>query len=221
MTSLNEFCGKCYKRLDNEATRGYCPSCFSGFLEHVNRNYGDFATKAGLPRRYHSVRFDTIKADADNQEAIDAAISMITAGGFLLLHGATGTGKTCIAAAVIHDVLIRGDKIYFTRSIDLFNSVRRGYGDKAKIDADDILKGYKRLPFLVVDDLGSEKFTEWIEQSVYDLIDYRHGEMLPLLITSNLSNPEIAEIYGARVSRRIKQAGPRVEMKGRDRSESD
>lgn len=208
-------CKLCHKETENG--NKYCPSCHAGFLADIKVNYSRYALKAGIPPFYHSVSFADMDIDDRNHQAIEAAKKIVNSGGFLLLYGDTGVGKTWIATAAAREIIMAGHKVYFSRAIDFFRAVRKGYKD-IKTDASDILQGYKKLDFLILDDLGSEKFTEWIEETVYDVINFRHGSMLPTLITSNMNNAQISEKYGARVARRIAQAGPRIELTGKDRS---
>ena len=78
------------------------------------------------------------------------------------------------------------------------------------------MKTYRTCPFLILDDLGAEKFTEWVAEAVYDLIDHRYAWMKPTIITSNLDPVRLSELFGARLASRI-SSGRVVHLTGRDR----
>ena len=48
-----------------------------------------------------------------------------------------------------------------------------------------VLETYKRVPLLVVDDLGKEKATDWTISTLYSIIDGRYDRAMPLIITTN------------------------------------
>ena len=56
---------------------------------------------------------------------------------------------------------------------------------------------------LILDDLGAEKVTEYVRQSLYTLINKRYLDNLPTFFTSNLSLDEIAARLDDRISSRI------------------
>jgi DNA replication protein DnaC len=60
------------------------------------------------------------------------------------------------------------------------------------------------VPLLVLDDLGAEKTTEWVQSVIYEIIDHRYNEYLPLIITTNLKAGELAEKLGSRTADRIR-----------------
>lgn len=75
-------------------------------------------------------------------------------------------------------------------------------------------------PFLVLDDLGTEKLSDWVQEKLYAILDWRYGQELPTLVTSNLTLAELASHYrahGPRLASRIAGMGEEVELRGRDR----
>ena len=77
-----------------------------------------------------------------------------------------------------------------------------------------------KVPFLLLDDLGAEKVSDFTLQTLYDLLDRRYGECLETLITSNLTLGQLAEHYGLhgdRLASRIAGMGTTLAIKGKDR----
>lgn len=69
--------------------------------------------------------------------------------------------------------------------------------------------GATRAPFLIIDDLGTEqRILKRYGNEILPLTDlllFRYENMLPTVITTNLSHSQIAEQYGPRISDRIKE----------------
>jgi DNA replication protein DnaC len=51
--------------------------------------------------------------------------------------------------------------------------------------------------------LGASINTDWQKEVVLDILDYRYGNELPTIITSNYNSEEIKDIFGARVESRL------------------
>jgi hypothetical protein len=100
-----------------------------------------------------------------------------------------------------------------TTAADLYARLRPRHG----IDSEDVFEEYAGAPFLVVDDLGAVKNSEWIEEVNYRVVNYRYERMLPTLFTSNHPPTELAGILGGRVSSRLNEMAKRVSLKGEDR----
>lgn len=64
-----------------------------------------------------------------------------------------------------------------------------------------------RAPILVLDDLGSEETTSAVKSCINYVISARYDELLPTIITCNLSIPDFVAMYGDRVMDRIAQDG--------------
>ena len=57
--------------------------------------------------------------------------------------------------------------------------------------------------FIIFDDVGASGHTEWRQEVLMDLIDYRYESMLPTVFTTNLSPKEVYSSYGPRIGSRL------------------
>ena len=109
----------------------------------------------------------------------------------LLLWGDVGTGKTYGAACIANALIERLVSCRMTNFIRVAN-VLSGEGRDAKNQCIDDLVSY---PLLVIDGLGAERSSEYIQEMVFEVIDARYRTGLPLIVTTNLTpeylkNPE-------------------------------
>ena len=82
------------------------------------------------------------------------------------------------------------------------------------------IDGLKRFDLLIIDDLASERDTEYMGEIVQNIIDSRYRSGLPLIITTNLTAEELkhpAEIRKQRIYSRLFEMCVPVEVKGYDR----
>jgi DNA replication protein DnaC len=119
-----------------------------------------------------------------------------------------GTGKTHLAAAEARELILQGKKVEFVYTPALLFRVRKAFQEGASEDEYSRVFHYsEEVPYLMLDDIGVEKTTEWARQTL-DVIFYeRDSHDLSTVITSNLSPDEIAEKIDPRISSR-KKGGP-------------
>jgi DNA replication protein DnaC len=131
-------------------------------------------------------------------------------GDSILLRGNTGAGKTHLAIAVLRDLVIDfevnspSDACVITVP-ELLMEIRSTYGSD-KYTEEEVVKKYSRFPYLILDDIGAEKSTDWSIRILYMIIDRRNREMLPTIYTTNLSLSEIEEYLGPRIASRMAQS---------------
>ena len=95
--------------------------------------------------------------------------------------------------------------------------LQASFKDKTGESADDLLSRYADIPYLIIDDLGAEKPTEFVRQSTYFLINEREMYERFTIITSNFSLKYLDENIDPRIASRIAGMADIVEMGGGDK----
>lgn len=141
---------------------------------------------------------------------------MLARGKGLLLYGGVGTGKSYMAACIANAVIDQDYSCKYTNFGRLANSLMAcEYGEKQSY-----LDSLQRYSLLIIDDLGSERDTEFMNEVVYSVIDARHVSQLPLIVTTNLTADELKHpknIHSERIFSRLFEMCIPVEVKGKDR----
>lgn len=130
----------------------------------------------------------------------------------LLLYGTVGTGKSHIAACIANALIDEGSKVLMTNFATMVNILQSSFdGRQAYID------GLNNYALLILDDLGAERKSEYMQEQVYNIIDARYRSGLPMIITTNLTAEELkkpSDIGNGRIYDRILERCHPVEVKG-------
>ncbi|MFG3510212.1 ATP-binding protein [Streptomyces sp. NPDC047821] len=192
-----------------------------GHPEYHRRRRADWALsrwQTATPFRYQQA---TATHPAVKQWADQAATDPRTAG-FLLLTGTFGTGKTHQAYGALRRIAEAGPSRYEVIALtapDMYALMRPGGSENGP---EHEVKRLMRIPLLLIDDLGTEKISEFTEEATYRLLNERYNECRPLIVTSNLpasapQGPTLADRLGERIASRLSQMTTVVEMVGADR----
>jgi DNA replication protein DnaC len=120
----------------------------------------------------------------------------------LFLTGPVGSGKTYFMTAILRSLVERGYYWFrFTRSVDLFDELLKSIVDKKSNEY--MLRTISEAPFLFIDDVGVENMTDRVKKEYFSIIDYRTSEMLPFVLTSNLTKEQFGKELGERVESRM------------------
>ncbi len=142
------------------------------------------------------------------------------AGRGLYFCGGVGTGKTHLAVAVMQEI-IRRKRVpsLFVTIPELLDNLRGAYNDPAR-DLDEWMDAVKNADLLVLDDLGSEKATTWVQERLFVIVNHRYREALPTIFTSNIGPEALPSQLGQRTASRIIAMCEGVELEGADYRET-
>ncbi len=120
--------------------------------------------------------------------------------GWLVLLGATGCGKTHLAAAVAAHRLDAGDTVCFANVPDLLDELRASFAPGAAERFDTVFGRLREVPLLVLDDLGAQQASAWAEEKLYQILNHRHLGRMPTVITTNVELGKMEPRIASRLS---------------------
>jgi DNA replication protein DnaC len=147
---------------------------------------------AHIPPRYQRCTLESLITYPNDEflRAIESARRFVSAFPVcdkgLMIIGPPGIGKTHIAVAVLRDVIhatgARG-LYYDTRA--LLTMIRSTYDPVIKTAAIDYLRPCMDADLLVLDDLGAERLTDWVEETMSLIVNTRYNNRKLTVFTSN------------------------------------
>jgi DNA replication protein DnaC len=109
----------------------------------------------------------------------------------LFFVGAPGIGKTHLAVAILRQVIrTRGARGIFYDTRDLLKVIRSTYDPTNRTSEQDILRPVMTADLLVLDDLGAEKTSDWVEETLNLIVNTRYNERRATIFTSNYEEKE-------------------------------
>ena len=132
-----------------------------------------------------------------------------------LLFGDVGTGKTYAAVAAANALLDMGYSVLVTNFAKIANTVGGMFEGKQEY-----YDNLNCFDLLVIDDLGAERKTEFMQEIVWNVIDSRYRAGLPMIITTNLTAEELKkpqEITNKRIYDRAMERCLPIEVTGANR----
>jgi DNA replication protein DnaC len=199
---------------------------------------------SAIPPRYRGVSFERppvsdMSRDMATRHVVNAVHAFVDeleanlgAGRGLWLMGNTGTGKTTLGMLAAKAALAAGHTVAVYFAPKLLTHIRQTY---QATDAEDAYDAFFRrltsVDLLYVDDLGSERHTDWVVEQLYALVNERYENERSVLITSNApvekgkTGPPVEEgrkqledqIGSRTVSRLIEICGDPLPLFGPDR----
>lgn len=167
--------------------------------------------------------FEDVKTSIDlNNGNIDAYNKLIeyancfekeTSIGFYI-YGVPGVGKSYLSKKVMYIILNRGFSSYITSITKLMKDIKK----ELSIYNDDTYRKCLEVDLLVIDDIGTEKPTNFDKAQIFEIINTRYENKKPIIFTSNCRIEDIMTKYDefGRIYSRILGSTIKIEIGGHD-----
>jgi DNA replication protein DnaC len=169
----------------------------------------DIFERLRIPQRYRTCTLANFNSasSAALRSAWEKAASFVTgyphtgvsAGLGLLFSGPkSGIGKTHLAVAVLRELAetkkVRGQ---FWDFHELMREIRSSYNPEVRMTESEVLDPIINAEILVLDDLGAWKMTDWMNDTLFYILNQRYVHQRPSIITTNFEDRNLDAIRKA------------------------
>lgn len=221
-------------RLGGADRRSPCPQCAAAGAQRAQeqaeidrkRAAADRASSraaeallvAKVPARFSGKTFDTYSAETPKQQAALTVCRQYAedfadhrrAGTGLTLSGGTGTGKSHMASAIIHRIILDRSALYATVS-DMVRAVRDTWRRESPISTGQMIERLRGLDLLVLDEIGVQSGTDGEHTILYDVLDGRYRDCAPTILLTNLGAAAMQQALGDRLFDRLRETSKWVQ----------
>jgi len=141
----------------------------------------------------------------------------------LLFIGPCGVGKTHLSAAIIRALVAKGVPCLFYDFRDLLKEIQDSYNPVAQTSELRVLAPVYEAEVLILDELGAAKPTDWVRDTMTQIINNRYNDKKLTIFTSNyLDEPSapneetLTDRVGVRLRSRLHEMSKIVPIKGDD-----
>ena len=166
------------------------------YREAINKIY----KQNYIGRKFQNMSFENFNINSENEMAvkvskdyIDKCITKIENKG-LIITGESGVGKTHLVASIANK-LIENDKIVLMgRLTTLLDMIKETFRDNTKSE-NELIELYSNVDMIIIDDLGTEKISQWALEKLYTIVQNRCENRLPIIITTRFNKEGLTERF--------------------------
>jgi len=203
-----EVCGGTGFEIVERDGREYAQPCrCRGVVPAGDASEAAILSRCRIPRRYHHctlANFDAISPR--HRSALEKTMSFCAGyphlgseeGLGLLFSGTNGVGKTHLAVAALRElVAAKGARGEFWDFHELMREIKRSFDPETKTTEMQVLDPVVEIDILLLDDLGAWKITDWMNDTLFYILNSRYLAQRPTLITTNFQDVSAREAADA------------------------
>jgi DNA replication protein DnaC len=195
-----EVCEECFgtgTKLDSVKGAMPCPCRRAGRSRRLK-------AAARIPRRYADCSFENFKSEAGTSQdnALLYARSLVleypAVERGLLFMGPAGVGKTHLAVGIIRGLVDKGFACIFSEFGSLLKEIQDSYNPISKSSELRVLAPIYQADVLVLDELGATVPTDWVRDTMYQIINKRYNDNKLTIFTTNYQDePRVEKTSGS------------------------
>lgn len=166
------------------------------YREIINKIY----KQSYMQKNLQSKNFENFNIGSNNKIAIkvakdytDKCIKNIERNG-LIITGKSGHGKTHLASAIANKLIEQDKIVLMGRLTTLLDMIKETYRDNTKSE-NELIELYSNVDLIIIDDLGTEKISNWALEKLYTIIQNRCEKELPIIITTRFNKEGLIERF--------------------------
>jgi len=183
---------------------------------------------ARIPPRYTKCSFNTFKSAPGTSQDNALLLAQNLVNDFpldrgLLFMGPAGVGKTHLAVAIIRGLIEKGFAGIFCEFGSLLKEIQDSYNPISKSSELKVLAPIYQTDVLVLDELGATIPTDWVRDTMYQIINKRYNDQKLTIFTTNYSDARgsdkeqvLEDCIGTRLRSRLYEMCKKVVMDGGD-----
>ncbi len=225
-----------------EEAPGQCPHCYGSGMETVagkgarrcrcreQSSQGKLLAAARIPRRYDQCSLHNYFPAANNGSQLKAfnyAFRLVreypAVERGLLLQGSVGVGKTHLSVAILRGLIDKGVQCLFNEFGTLLKEIQDSYNPISKTSEMKVLAPVYQAEVLVLDELGASKPTDWVRETMMNIIGMRYNDRKLTIFTTNYmdarrtpADETLEDRVGARLRSRLYEMCKTVQLEGED-----
>lgn len=185
---------------------------------------------AMIPKRYAHCTLDTFREKATTlrvaKKRVQDFITLwpgMDEGRGMLLMGGCGVGKTHLAVAALIEIINSGKpgRMLFSNFQELIQEIQASFDAESSLRKSEIMRPLLEVDLLVLDELGSQKPTTFVQDILYYVINSRYNEERATIFTTNyFDTPAVAkeetltDRIGTRLRSRLYEMATLVDFTG-------